>query len=78
MRGISKYEIEDYHGAIADFTKTIEFDPNHKDYFKNRGLAKAKIGDLQGACLDAKKSVSLGVTEPSYKSWIKENCKFKS
>ena len=47
-------KIEDYYGATTDYTKVLEINLNHKDYFKNRGLAKADIGDFQGACLDGK------------------------
>ena len=36
-RGISKYELEDYSGAIADYTKSIELDPNNANTYNNRG-----------------------------------------
>ena len=38
--GVSKAKLEDYRGAIADYTKAIEIDPNYADAYLNIGLAK--------------------------------------
>ena len=60
--GYDKNKEGDYYGAISDYTKAIEIDPNQSNVFKNRTLVKETIGDIEGACLDAKKSVYLGDT----------------
>ncbi|MDP5052886.1 MAG: tetratricopeptide repeat protein, partial [Congregibacter sp.] len=39
-RGAAKYELQDYRGAIADFTKVIELDLKNSDAYSNRGVAK--------------------------------------
>ena len=64
----------DYYGAISDYTKAIEIDPNKSNAFINRSIVKETIGDIEGACLDAKKSVSLGDTSSNIQTWIKKNC----
>ena len=64
----------DYYGAISDYTKAIEIDPNKSNAFLNRSIVKETIGDIEGACLDAKKSVSLGDTSSDIQTWIKKNC----
>ena len=71
---LKKIKKEDFYGAIADYTKAIEINPNFKSAFKNRSIAKEMIGDIKGACLDAKKSVSLGDTASDNQQWIKQNC----
>ena len=60
-RGVAKYRLRDYQGAIADYSKAIEINPQYADAYNNRGIAKYMIlGDYQGACADYKKAVSLG------------------
>jgi tetratricopeptide (TPR) repeat protein len=71
-RGISKYNLKDFYGAISDFTKAIELDPNLADAYEYRSISKELLGDLNGACEDAKKAISLG-DETSVK-WVAGNC----
>ena len=59
-RGLDKAKKGDHYGAISDYTKAIEIDPNNKNAFKNRGISKENIGDLQGACSDWGKASFLG------------------
>ena len=59
-RGFSKDDLKDYYGAIADYTKAIELDPNYASAYKNRAISKYYTNDLTGACEDARKSGSLG------------------
>lgn len=42
-RGLAKAPF-DCEGAIDDFTKAIEIDPEYKEAYKYRGLAKKKLG----------------------------------
>ena len=66
--------MKDYYGAISDFNKALEIDPNDADLYVNRSVAKGHIGDIKGACEDAKKAVSMGDIGSDNKSWIKKNC----
>ena len=58
--GVEKYDKGDYQGAIADYNKVIEINPQFTLAFLNRGIAKEDIGDLKGACEDWKVASSLG------------------
>ncbi len=51
-RGNAKDESGDYQGAIADFTRAIEIDPQDAAAYYNRGNAKDELGDYQGAISD--------------------------
>ena len=59
-RGYDKAEAKDYNGAISDYNKAIELNPNAAMAYKNRAISKYYINDLNGACEDARKSESLG------------------
>ena len=59
--GIEKGKSGDFKGAIADYNKAIEINPQFAIAYYNRGLAKGiGLGDDQGACADFKKAASLG------------------
>ena len=62
-RGNAKYNLKDYKGAIADFTKAIELNPDDATAYNNRGYSKAGLDDLDGACADFRKAISLGSTQ---------------
>ncbi len=57
--GIEKYKRGDYQGAITDYSKAIEIDPQYADAYINRGAAKGLSGDYEGACADFKRAPSL-------------------
>ena len=57
--GVEKYEQGDYQGAIADFTKVIEIDPQSADAYHNRGTAKDDLEDYQGAIADYTKVIEI-------------------
>jgi tetratricopeptide (TPR) repeat protein len=40
-----KKTIRDTKGAIADYTKAIELNPQYADAYYNRGNTKSKLGD---------------------------------
>ena len=54
-RGFDKSNLEDYRGAIDDFSKAIELNPNDGGAYYNRGLAKEALEDYRGAIHDIKK-----------------------
>ena len=47
-----KAKLKDYYGAIADYTKAIELDPNDADAYYNRGKNKFSLQDYRGAIAD--------------------------
>lgn len=44
-RGLSKAKLEDYEGAIEDFTKAIELNPNDSNAYNKRGFSKIYVDD---------------------------------
>ncbi len=57
--GNAKSDLKDYRGAIADYTKAIEINPNFADAYYNRGLAKADLKDYRGAIADYTKAIEI-------------------
>lgn len=57
--GSAKYLRGDYTGAIMDFSKAIQINPNLAQAYYNRGLAKMKLNDLQGAIEDYTKAIQI-------------------
>ena len=70
--GVGKYEQGDYQGAIADYSKAIEINPQYADPYSNRGIARELVNDLEGACRDWRKAAEFGLTEPA--EWVKKQC----
>ena len=58
--GDSKYDLEDYIGAIKDYSKAIEINPNFADAYYNRGRAKSTE---KGAIADYSKAIGIN---PNY------------
>lgn len=59
---LAKYYRQDYQGAIADYNKAIELDPEPSAY-TNRGVIKANLQDYQGAIADYNRAIEL---DPKY------------
>lgn len=57
--GISKHEIENYEGALEDYNKSINLNPNNARTYLEIGNAKLKLNDYKGAVLDYSKSIEL-------------------
>jgi tetratricopeptide (TPR) repeat protein/Zn-dependent protease with chaperone function len=53
----AKYTQGDWDGAIADYTKVIESEPNDTDAYIDRGDAKYAKGDWDGAIADYTKAI---------------------
>ncbi len=47
-KGLEKYYLHDYYGAIADLNKAIELNTNYAEAYYNRGKAKKRLGDMDG------------------------------
>ena len=63
QRGWHKDDDGDYRGAILEFTKAIEINPNLKQAYSRRGIAKISLKDYQGAIIDLNKAIEL---DPNY------------
>jgi len=62
-KGITKYNLQDYRGAIVDYTKAIELYPDYAMAYCGRGLAKYNLQDYRGAIADYTKAIEL---DPDY------------
>ena len=58
-QGKEKLQDENYSGAIIDFNKSIEINPNNSDVFYSRAQAKEAEGDVSGMFSDLDKSIEL-------------------
>ena len=56
---LEKAKLEDCRGAIEDFTKAIELNPNYSEAYYNRGFSKNELKDKKGARLDWAKAKEL-------------------
>ena len=52
-------KLEEYHAAIAQYTKATELEPNNPDGYKGRGQAYFQLGKNQKALEDFNKSIEL-------------------
>jgi tetratricopeptide (TPR) repeat protein len=59
MRGIAKFEKEDYAGALKDYDICIRLDPKMAQAFVNRGIVKHKLEDARGAIPDYDMAIKL-------------------
>ncbi len=51
-QGVAKFGLGDTKGAILDYSREIEIDPQDAFAYYNRGVAKFELGDKQGAISD--------------------------
>lgn len=58
-KGTFKIKLGDNKGAIEDFTKAIELNPNDAEAYGNRGIAKVNLRDNIGAIKDFTKAIEL-------------------
>ncbi|MDP6321666.1 MAG: tetratricopeptide repeat protein, partial [Prochlorococcaceae cyanobacterium ETNP14_MAG_5] len=71
-RGVLKQRLKDNQGAISDYSKAIEINPEDAYAYSNRGNAKYESGDQQGACADWRKASSLGDKDAA--GWVRDQC----
>jgi tetratricopeptide (TPR) repeat protein len=57
--GLELYKQGDYQGAITEYTKAIEINPQDASTYFNRGKAKVKLGDYRGSIADFTKSIQI-------------------
>jgi tetratricopeptide (TPR) repeat protein len=61
------YELNDYSGAMDDFNKSIEINPNFSEAFFNRGILKKVLEDYQGALDDYNTAIELDDNSEAYR-----------
>ncbi|QLH33044.1 MAG: tetratricopeptide repeat protein [Cyclobacteriaceae bacterium] len=59
-----KHTLEDYDGAIADYTKAIELDDTNPTYYDNRAWSKTEKENYAGAIEDYTASIELYPSDP--------------
>ena len=62
-RAYEKAEKGDHYGAISDFTKAIEINPQYAKAYNNRGFSKTYLEDNYGAISDYDKAIEIN---PNY------------
>lgn len=67
IRGQSEFHINDYLGAISDFTKVIKSLGSEKEQktqaYYWRGIAKIEMQLTENGCIDLRKAVERGYSE---------------
>ena len=59
IRGKTKLAQDDYKGSIIDYDKAIQLEPNHAEFYYNRGVANAAAGSPSEAKTDLKTALKL-------------------
>ena len=61
-RGISKNSLQDYKGAIEDYSEAIRLKPDYAVAYYNRGNSKYSLQDYKGAIEDYSEAIRLNQT----------------
>lgn len=59
LNGVAKHKTHDYIGAIQDYTKAIEINPEFIEAFSNRGIAHKQLKNYRGAIEDFTKCIQI-------------------
>ena len=59
LRGLAKYSLEDFTGAITDFDKTLEIHPMYVRAFQYRAISNDRLGNLNEALADFQCAIDL-------------------
>jgi tetratricopeptide (TPR) repeat protein len=57
--GIAKFQLRDYAGALTQFNKAIELQPDLSEAYNNRGIIKNILNDSIGSVNDFNKAIAL-------------------
>ncbi len=63
--GNAKWNSKDYSGAISEYTKAIEINPNYDKAYNNRASAKLELKDYTGAIADFTKAIEINPNHPN-------------
>lgn len=58
-QAITRYDLSDREGAMADFNQVLSIDPNDAIAYSYRALARYDLGDVAGAIADFNRSLDL-------------------
>ena len=64
-RALKKGEKGDYYGAISDYTKAININPQYAKAYYNRAWNKAKLKDYYGSISDYTKAIEIDPKDAS-------------
>ena len=64
LRGIAKYNLNDYLGAELDYGKAIELKPNHIDALRYRGYTRLNLKKYYLALNDFGDAIKLNSIDP--------------
>ncbi|MCP4909872.1 MAG: tetratricopeptide repeat protein [Bacteroidetes bacterium] len=59
LRGIAKFSLGDYRGAVADFTKTVKLHPLYSRAYQYRGISYDRLLDYAHAISDYDKALEI-------------------
>ncbi len=59
LRGVAKYNLNDLHGALQDFSLTIDLNPAHVLAFQYRGIVRSRLAMYDGALEDFKTAIAM-------------------
>jgi tetratricopeptide (TPR) repeat protein len=59
-RGVAKRNLNDFEGAVLDYTKALELKPNYGRAYYNRALAYFHLGNEKNGCNDLNTALRLG------------------
>jgi tetratricopeptide (TPR) repeat protein len=59
QRGLDKYQLKDYSGAVTEFTKAINAQPKNQNFYTMRGTAYEDMGNDYEAEKDFRKTLEL-------------------
>jgi tetratricopeptide (TPR) repeat protein len=56
-RAVTRSELDEPEGAIADYTRVIQINPKHDIAYNNRGLLRYQMGNREGAIADFNRAI---------------------
>ena len=66
QKGNDKFKLQDYTGAIADYSSCIEINPTNINCYIKRGDAKDSLEKYAGAIVDYTKAIELDLKNSDY------------